>query len=114
MAQTSTHTRCLRRSFFQPLAPPVELLFPPTVPTGLSFFLLLFSFLVPIANFPQRNFAPGSPRNDERQLGRPTTSPVLSLLMRIFLSQINRCRHLITVSSACSPQAAVPEWESAC
>ena len=59
----------------------------PQCPTGLSFLLLLFSFFVPIASFPQTNFAPGSPRKDDRQLGQPTTSPVLSLLMRISLSQ---------------------------
>src|SRR6267378_3915899 len=69
----------------EPFVPPVELLLPPTVPTGLSFFLLLFSFFVTIASFPIRNFAPGSPRNDDRQLDRPTTSPVF--LMRISLSQ---------------------------
>jgi hypothetical protein len=34
-----------------------------------------------------RNFAPGSPSNDDRQLGRPTTSPFLSLLRRISLFQ---------------------------
>src|SRR6266550_8024801 len=86
-AEKPTHTRPSGIRSSKPLVPPVELLLPPTVPTGLSFFLLLFSFFVPIASFPQRNFAPGSPRNDDRQLGRPTTSPVLSLLMCISLSQ---------------------------
>src|SRR5262249_32867694 len=39
----------------------------------LSFFpFLLFSFLVP---FPQRNFAPGSSSNDDRQLRRSLASP---------------------------------------
>ena len=42
-------------------------------------FLLLFSFFVPLPSFPQKNIEPGSPRNDDRPLGRPTTSPVLSL-----------------------------------
>src|SRR6266550_6304369 len=80
-AEKPTHTRPSGIRSSKPLVPPVELLLPPTVPTGLSFF-------VPIAaSFPQRNFAPGSPRNDDRQLGRPATSPVLSLLMRISLSQ---------------------------
>src|SRR5437016_5899540 len=52
------------------------------------FFLFApLSFFVPIPRFPQRNFAPGSLRNDDRQLARPTTSPVLSLLMRTSLSQ---------------------------
>jgi hypothetical protein len=37
--------------------------------------------------FPQRNFAPGSPSNDDRQLGRPPASPLLSLLKRISLFQ---------------------------
>ena len=40
-------------------------------PSFLSF-LLLFSFFVPRSSFPQRNFVPGSPRNDDRQRGRPT------------------------------------------
>ncbi len=94
-AEKPTHTRPSGIRSSKPLVPPVELLLPPTVPTGLSFFLLLFSFLVPIASFPQGNFAPGSPRNDDRQLGRPTTSPVLSLLMRIPFPKVDRCRHLI-------------------
>src|SRR6516165_3149404 len=55
-------------------------------PSFLSFFLL-FSFFVPRSSFPQRNFAPGSPRNDDRQLGRPTAHVVLSLLKRMSLSQ---------------------------
>src|SRR5271169_1258927 len=52
-----------------------------------SFFLLLFSSFVPRSRFPQRNFAPASPRNDDRQLARPIASPALSLLKRISLSQ---------------------------
>jgi hypothetical protein len=31
--------------------------------------------------FSQRNFAPGSPSNDDRPLGRPTASPFLSLVL---------------------------------
>jgi integrase len=33
--------------------------------------------------FPQKNFAPGSPRSDDFQLGRPTVSPLLSFFKRI-------------------------------
>ena len=40
-----------------------------------------------LLGFPQRNFAPGSPSNDDRQLGRPTASPLLFLLKRISLFQ---------------------------
>src|SRR5580692_9687023 len=50
----------------------------------LSFFLsfsffpcMLFLFLSIFSSFPQRNFEPGSPRNDDRQLRRPLASPVL-------------------------------------
>jgi len=48
--------------------------------------MLLFSFCA-YPSFPQRNFALGSPSNDDRQLGRPTASPLLSLLKRILLFQ---------------------------
>ena len=34
-------------------------------------------------NFPPRNFAPGSRKNDDRQLGRPTAFPLLSLVRPI-------------------------------
>src|SRR6516165_1420477 len=39
--------------------------------SGLRFlsFLLLFSFFVPVPSFPQKNIAPGSPRNNDRPLG---------------------------------------------
>lgn len=86
-AQTPTHTRSLRHSFFRAISAPREALIAAHSADGLSFFLLLFSFFVPIPNFPQRNFARGSPRNDDRQLGRPTTSPVLSLFVRISFFQ---------------------------
>jgi|SRR6202521_1707459 len=72
----------------KPLVPPVELLLPPTVPTGLYFF-------VPIASFPQRNFAPGSPRNDDRQRGRPTTSRFCLSSCAFPFPKVDRCRHLI-------------------
>ena len=61
-------------SFFQGIGVIRGALMAAHSPTGLSFFLLLFSFFEPIASFPQRNFTPGSPRNDDRQLGRPTAS----------------------------------------
>ena len=32
--------------------------------------MLLFSFFVPVPSFPQKNIAPGSPRNDDRPLDR--------------------------------------------
>src|SRR5438105_4694101 len=41
-------------------------------------------------SFPPKNFAPGSPRNDDRQLARPRASPVLSLLKRL---QRDACFH---------------------
>jgi hypothetical protein len=53
-------------------------------------FLLLFSFFTPLLSFPPKNFAPGSPRNDDRQLARPRASPVLSLLKRL---QRDACFH---------------------
>src|SRR6266446_5109375 len=43
----------------------------------LSFFLCSFFFFPAFPSFPQRNFEPGSPRNDDRQLRRPLASPVL-------------------------------------
>jgi hypothetical protein len=86
-AQTPTHTRTLRHSFFQTIGATREALITAHSSHQLSSFWLLFSFFLPIPSFPQRNFAPGSPRNDDRQLGQLTTSPVLSLLMRISLSQ---------------------------
>src|SRR5437899_2842569 len=49
-------------------------------PSVLSF-LLLFSFFVPLPSFPQRNVTPGSPRSDDRQLGRSIASPVLPLIV---------------------------------
>jgi hypothetical protein len=51
-------------------------------PSVLSF-LLLFSFFGPTHSFPQRNSAPGSPRNDDRQLARPAASPVSPLFKRM-------------------------------
>src|ERR1700674_3535085 len=38
---------------------------------------MLFFFLPVFPSFPQRNFKPGSPSNDDRQLRRPLASPVL-------------------------------------
>ena len=43
----------------------------------LSFVALLFFFLPAFPSFPQRNFAPGSPKNDDRRLRRPLASPFL-------------------------------------
>src|SRR6266849_156599 len=87
-AEKPTHTRSLRHSLFQAIGTTREALIAAhcAQPAFLSF-RSSFSFFVPIASFPQRNFAPGSPTNDDRQLGQLTTSPVLSLLMRISLSQ---------------------------
>jgi len=51
-------------------------------PSVLSF-VLLFSFFGPTHSFPQRNSAPGSPRNDDRQLARPAASSVLPLFKRM-------------------------------
>jgi len=42
-----------------------------------SFFLCSFFFLPAVLSFQQRNFAPGSSSNDDRQLRRPLASPVL-------------------------------------
>jgi hypothetical protein len=41
------------------------------------FSCMLFFFLPVFPNFPQRNFEPGSPRKDDRQLRRPLAPPVL-------------------------------------
>ena len=38
---------------------------------------LCSSFLPALPSFPQRNFEPGSPRNDDRQVHRPLASPFL-------------------------------------
>src|SRR5208283_3122333 len=51
-----------------------------------SFFFAPF-FFVFISSFPQRNFAPGWARNDDRPLPRPTASPVLPLFRRMALFQ---------------------------
>src|SRR6266852_7836712 len=40
-------------------------------------FLCSFFFLPAFPSFAQRNFEPGSPGNDDRQLRRPLASPVL-------------------------------------
>jgi len=42
-----------------------------------SFFFCFFFFLPAFPSFPQRNFEPGSPSNDDRQLRRPLASLVL-------------------------------------
>jgi hypothetical protein len=41
------------------------------------FSCMLFFFLPVFPSFPQRNFEPGSPRKDDRQLRRPLAPPVL-------------------------------------
>src|SRR6267142_2142095 len=42
------------------------------------FFLVCSFFFLPVfSSFPQINFEPGSPSNDDRQLHRPLASPVL-------------------------------------
>src|SRR5882762_11155235 len=48
-------------------------------PCMLFFFFpcMLFFFLPVFPSFPQRNFEPGSPSNDDRQLPRTLASPVL-------------------------------------
>src|SRR6266478_6463303 len=56
--------------------------------------------------FPQRNIAPGSPSNYDRQRGRPTASPLFSLLKCISLFQRRSMRFICFL-----PQAAVPEWD---
>jgi hypothetical protein len=38
---------------------------------------MLFFFSSCLSSFPQRNFEPGSPSNDDRQLRRPLASPFL-------------------------------------
>ena len=44
----------------------------------LSFLSCMLLFFLPVfPGFPQRNFEPGSPSNDDRQLRRPLASPVL-------------------------------------
>src|SRR6266705_7175154 len=44
----------------------------------ISFFsCMLFFFLPVFPSFPQRNFEPGSPSNDDRQLRRPLAPPFL-------------------------------------
>jgi hypothetical protein len=53
----------------------------------LTKFSEFFMCWIRVPSFPQGNFAPGSPRNDERPLGRPMASPLLSLLRRISLFQ---------------------------
>src|SRR5947207_12993126 len=57
------------------------------VSTTLRQVLTKFIEFFHLLGFPQRNFAPGSPRNNDRQLGRPTASSFLSLLKRISLFQ---------------------------
>jgi hypothetical protein len=73
-------------------------------------------FFVPIRGFPQRNFAPGSPRNDDRQPGRSTASPISSLLKRIALFQSGSLRStaFAAVFICLLPKAAVPELEPVC
>ena len=55
--------------------------FPSEAPVsiGLPFFLARFFSFCACFYFSHKNIAPGSPRNDDRLLGRPTASPVLSL-----------------------------------
>src|SRR5215469_2948282 len=49
---------------------------------AVSFFFAPFFFL-PFPGFPQKNFAPGTSRNDDRQFRRPTAYPLSSSLLRI-------------------------------
>ena len=53
------------------------------VSTTLRQVLAKFSEFFMCWGFPQKNFAPGSPRSDDFQLGRPTVSPLLSFFKRI-------------------------------
>ena len=66
----------------------------PQCPAAFFLFAPLF-FLVPIPSFPQRNFAPGSPRNDDRQLGQPTTSLVCPSSCAFLFPKVDRSRHRI-------------------
>lgn len=72
------------------------------VPTKFSEFFLVLGFV-------QENFAPGSPSNDDRQLGRPIAFPFLPFLKRISLLQSGSLRFLLAL-----PQEAAPEWKPAC
>ena len=45
-----------------------------------------------VLEFPTKNFAPGSPSNDDRPLGGPIASPLLSRLKRISLFQSGSLR----------------------
>ncbi len=58
-------------------------------------FLLLFSFFVPRSSFPQRNFAPGSSRDDDRQLDRPTACVVLAFPSTLHFPKVDRRWRLI-------------------
>lgn len=78
-AQTPTHTRSLRHSFFRAIGTTREALIAAHSAHRPFFLFAPLFFLCAYPSFPQRNFAPGSTRNDDRQLDRPTTSPVLSL-----------------------------------
>jgi len=65
---------------------PVQFL-PRRVSTTLRQVFAKFSEFFMCWGFPLKNFAPGSPRSDDLQLGRPTVSPLLSFFKRISHSQ---------------------------
>src|SRR5258708_19744857 len=58
---------------------------------------MLFFFLPVFPSFPQRNFEPGSPSNDDRQLRRPLASPVFWGALRSRLRRASLCGYCVVV-----------------
>src|ERR1700694_2911247 len=76
------------------------------------FFLVCSVFFLPVfSSFPQINFEPGSPSNDDRQLRRPLASPVLWGALHSRPPRASLCRYCAVVRTPLhSPttDAAVP------
>ena len=75
-------------------------------PQALVSFFFCYFFLRTFPRFSWRNFGPGSPRNDDRQLRRPIASAVLSLLPS---ASSNRQRILLRAPQASAPISAAVE-----
>jgi len=65
-----------------------------SVSTGLGFSFLFCSFFLS-GRFPQENFVPGSPRNDDRSVGRPVALPFFVSWGGLPLAKVDRRRRLI-------------------
>ena len=64
---------------------------------SLFFLVCSFFFLPASSSFPQINFEPGSPSNDDRQLRRPLASPVLCAALHFRPPRASPCGYCAVV-----------------